>query len=78
MENVSEVKKVALELSVDEKQLEKGWNQVRDGISCLYPDCFKKSYSAAFRGIPLCKGHFDLAQFIFYVVFKSHEEITHP
>jgi len=48
--------------SIDENPMSK---------SCLYPGCKKKVYSIAFHKTPLCREHFDLSQWISYVLYKS-------
>lgn len=38
---------------------------------CIYPRCKKKVFSTAFHKTPLCREHFDLSQWISYVLYKA-------
>jgi len=58
---------------LENPRLQRGWEQVRKGGECIYPDCHKPSYSAAFHGLPLCREHFDLSQWISYVIYTIEE-----
>ena len=68
---------MAVETEIEKEAVEKGWELVKKGTPCQYPNCGKVSQTAAYHGVPLCQEHFDLAQFISFVVYKSHEKPMH-
>jgi hypothetical protein len=76
---------MTVETEVEKEAVEKGWGamvarftaDVKKGASCHYPACGKVSQTAAYHGVPLCQEHFDLAQFISFVIYKSHEKPMH-
>lgn len=45
---------------------------------CLYPGCKEPTYSAAFHEIPLCREHFDLSQWISYILYKKDVIMRKP
>jgi len=44
--------------------------QSLEGVKCLYPDCSKPAYSK-FRDVPLCREHWDLSQWISYIISEE-------
>jgi len=42
---------------------------VREGEKCLYPSCSKEAYSK-YLNLALCKEHWDLTQYIAFIISK--------
>jgi len=68
---------MTVETEMEKESVEKGWEAVNKGTPCQYPLCDKKAQTAAYHGVPLCADHFNLAQFISFIVYRSHEKPMH-
>lgn len=64
--------------SMAKPKIKAGWEKVAKGVKCLYPRCNQKSTTAAFHGWPLCEAHFDLTQWIAYVVYEKVDNMDDP
>jgi len=60
------------------RKIAEGWEQVRKGTKCVYPNCTKKAKQANFHGYPLCEEHHDLSQWIGIIIFDDvYDDETH-
>ena len=64
--------------SMAKPKIKAGWEKVAKGVKCLYPGCDQKATTAAFHGWPLCEAHFDLTQWISYVIYEKVDNEDDP
>ena len=58
---------------MEDPKIRAGWDWVKKGGNCIYPGCKKKAEYANYHGLPLCREHHDLSQWIGVVLYEIEE-----
>ena len=59
-------------------KIARGWEKVRKGTKCVFPDCEKKATTACFHGYPLCEYHMHLAQWVSIIIYDCVYDDENP